>query len=91
MEEPLEALERRGISLRRLAIDHASPKGMLPRYRVLLGSDEYWFPNKSAMEEFLDSQQEKMGRELKTADEEMRQSGSEGDGEGAKAAAEPDR
>ncbi|QDU35722.1 DNA gyrase subunit B [Maioricimonas rarisocia] len=86
MEEPLEALERRGISLRRLAIDHASPKGMLPRYRVLLGSDEHWFPNKSAMEEFLDSEQEKMGRELKTADEEMRQTAGESGSTDAEAA-----
>ncbi|MFV0443813.1 MAG: DNA gyrase subunit B [Planctomycetaceae bacterium] len=47
IEEPLEALERRGISLRRLAMDHATDEGLLPRFRVFVGGEEHWVPKKS--------------------------------------------
>lgn len=52
LEEPLEALERRGISLRRLAIDHATDDGLLPRYRVFLGGEEHWFATKPELDAF---------------------------------------
>ncbi|MEZ6144478.1 MAG: DNA gyrase subunit B [Planctomycetaceae bacterium] len=69
IEEPLETLERRGISLRRLSIDHATDAGLLPRYRVFLGAEEHWFAGKSELDEFLASEQQKIGEELKVADE----------------------
>jgi DNA gyrase subunit B len=47
IEEPLEALERRGISIRRLAIDHATEEGLLPRFRVFVGGEEHWLAKKS--------------------------------------------
>jgi DNA gyrase subunit B len=52
VEEPLEALERRGISLRRLAIDHATEEGLLPRYRVFVGGEEQWFAKKADLDAF---------------------------------------
>jgi len=56
IEEPLEALERRGISLRRLATEHATPDGLLPRYRTSKGTDERWFATREEMDAFLSSQ-----------------------------------
>ncbi len=69
IEEPLETLERRGISLRRLSIDHATDAGLLPRYRVFLGAVEHWFSTKAQMDEFLAAEQQKVGAALKVADE----------------------
>ncbi len=69
IEEPLETFERRGISLRRLAVDHVTSNGRLPRFRVFLGAKEHWFANKAALDEFLASEQQKAGTELKVADE----------------------
>src|SRR4029077_19399903 len=43
MEEPLITLERRGIDLRYLAGRHLTERGLLPRYRVFLGSEQHWF------------------------------------------------
>ena len=68
LEEPIEAIERRGISLRRLAIDHATPEGMLPRFRVIIGVDELWFATKAEVDAHLAQHQEKTGQELKLAD-----------------------
>ncbi|HWL08271.1 MAG TPA: DNA gyrase subunit B [Planctomicrobium sp.] len=56
IEEPLEALERRGISLRRLATEHATPDGLLPRYRTFKGTEENWFATREEMDAFLSSQ-----------------------------------
>jgi DNA gyrase subunit B len=50
IDEPLEVLERRGISLRRLAIDHATEEGLLPRYRVFVGGDEQWLAKKTDLD-----------------------------------------
>ncbi|MCA9077001.1 MAG: DNA gyrase subunit B [Planctomycetaceae bacterium] len=82
IEEPLETLERRGISLRRLAIDHTTEAGMLPRYRVFLGVDEHWFASKSQMDDFLATEKQKIGSEIKVADEipQADQNGDESEG-----------
>jgi DNA gyrase subunit B len=69
LEEPLEALERRGISLRRLASNHATSDGRLPRYRVFRGTEEKWFASKDEMETFLAEQEKQEGKELKVSDE----------------------
>lgn len=56
LEEPLEALERRGLSLRRLAMEQASPDGLLPRYRAFVGAQEHWFTTRDELEAFVASQ-----------------------------------
>ena len=69
VEEPLEALERRGIPLRRFAIEQSTQEGLLPRYRVFLGGEEQWFAKKADLEAFQAEQQQQTGTKLKTADE----------------------
>jgi len=68
LEEPLEALERRGINLRTLGMGFATPEGLLPRYRIFLGADQHWFSTKGELDAFLAEQQKKTGTELKVAD-----------------------
>ncbi|WP_437191517.1 DNA gyrase subunit B [Planctomicrobium sp. SH527] len=65
IEEPLEALERRGISLRRLASEHATPEGLLPRYRTIKGTDERWFATREEMDAFLAAQSSQVVLETK--------------------------
>jgi len=69
LEEPLEALERRGIDLRYLATHHATPEGLLPRFRVFIGREEHWFADKESLDAFLESEERKRGGELTVADE----------------------
>ncbi|MGE0376989.1 MAG: DNA gyrase subunit B [Planctomycetaceae bacterium] len=69
IEEPLETLERRGLNLRRLAVDHVTSDGCLPRFRAFLGAAEHWFADKSTLDAFLSQEQQKAGAELKVADE----------------------
>lgn len=67
IEEPLEALERRGISLRRLAIDHATPDGLLPRFRAFHGGQENWFASREELDAFVAQQ----GHPMKSADHDL--------------------
>jgi len=69
LEEPLEALERRGIDLRYLASHHKTSEGCLPRYRVFLGRSQYWFAHKHDLDEFLADEEAKRGAELVVADD----------------------
>jgi DNA gyrase subunit B len=69
MEEPLEALERRGIGLRFLAAHHGTEAGLLPRYRVFLGNEEHWFADKEEMDKFLSAETARRGEELSVADD----------------------
>lgn len=68
LEEPLESLERRGLNLRSLAQNFATPEGLLPRYRIFLGSEQHWFSSKGDVDTFLEEQQKQHGAELKVAD-----------------------
>ena len=72
IEEPIEALERRGVALRRLITDHATAGELLPRFRVTLAGQDYWFAAKTDVEAFLEEQQQQLGIPLKVADEELR-------------------
>ncbi|WP_437227391.1 DNA gyrase subunit B [Planctomicrobium sp. SH661] len=54
--EPLEALERRGISLLRLAREHTSSDGMLPRFRAFRGTEEKWFSTREELDAYLAEQ-----------------------------------
>lgn len=69
LEEPLEAMERRGIDLRQVATRYATAEGYLPRYRVLLGRDQHWFSTKEEVEAFISAEEKKRGGELKVAAE----------------------
>lgn len=68
LEEPLEVLERRGISLRRLAMEQTTKEGLLPRYRVTQGVVDHWFRTKTEVEEFLLEQQADQGQPLEVAE-----------------------
>jgi DNA gyrase subunit B len=68
LDEPLEVLERRGISLRRFAIDRTTTDGLLPRYRVILGTEVYWFDSKQKTEDFLTGQGRDGNGRLSVAD-----------------------
>lgn len=89
LEEPLEALERRGISLRRVAIDHATPGGYLPRFRVFVGTEAHWFATKAEVDALLEK--ENLQRDvLESAQVDAvtsEEPSAEGDGESAEAEA----
>jgi DNA gyrase subunit B len=67
LEEPLQILERRGLSLP-VFLRRVGPAG-LPIYRVLAGGKEHWFPTSADRDAFLKAEQERLGRELVVADE----------------------
>ena len=69
LEEPLEAMERRGLDLRQLSARYATADGYLPRYRVFLGRDQHWFSTKEEMDVFISAEELKRGTELKVATE----------------------
>jgi DNA gyrase subunit B len=69
LEEPLGTLDRRGVDLRFLALNHTTPEGLLPRYRVFLGKEQHWFADKAALEVFLAAEEARQGKELRVADE----------------------
>ena len=63
MEDPIFALERRGIALRRHAVRQDPESGNLPVFHVFLGSEEHWFRSRKELETFL-SEREAEGTEL---------------------------
>jgi DNA gyrase subunit B len=68
LEEPLETLERRGIDLKHLATHHATPEGLLPRYRVFVGREQHWFADEAERDKFLEEEEAKRGEEFHVAD-----------------------
>ncbi len=77
MEEPLFALERRGIDLRTHATRQDSASGSLPVFHVFLGGEEHWFASRKELEAFL-SEREAEGTELEL---ESNSAGGEGEPE----------
>ena len=69
LEEPLETLERRGISLRYFASNHQTSEGLLPRYRIILGREQHWLEDQEQVDAFLTKRKEELGHELSVADE----------------------
>ena len=69
LEEPLETLERRGVSLGFLLKNEVTADGLLPRFRIFIGPDQFWFQSKEDMEKFLEEEQEKRGVEFEIADD----------------------
>ena len=69
LEEPLLALERRGISLRAHALRQDPVTGRLPIYHVFLGREEHWFTTREKLDEFLAAQEQETGEELSLTDD----------------------
>jgi len=88
IEESLIALERRGISVHRIAADQATAEGLLPRYRITQGVTDTWFATKSDVDAFLEAQKAEQGKEIKVADESLKSDEPKGEGEGDEAAEE---
>ncbi len=69
LEDPLTALERRGISLRAHALRQDPETAKLPVFHVFLGSQEHWFSTRAELNTFIQEQEEATGGELTMADE----------------------
>ncbi len=69
LDEPLEMLERRGLTLRLLARRVHETDGTLPQYRVFLGRREDWFHNKEDRDAFVAAEEKRLGHELSVASE----------------------
>lgn len=67
LEEPFEAIERRGIDLRLVANQYVNSEGQIPRYRVFLGREQNWFMTREEVEAYIHSEQVKRGREFAIA------------------------
>lgn len=68
LEEPLETLDRRGIDLKHVATNYATDDGLIPEFRVFLDHQPMWFANKVAVDEFLESEKKRTGKEFRIAD-----------------------
>ena len=64
MEEPMLALERRGIGLKTHAERIDFETGRLPVFHVFWGSEEHWFINRNKLDEFLTEKKKSLGHEL---------------------------
>ncbi|GAB4139617.1 MAG: DNA gyrase subunit B [Planctomycetaceae bacterium] len=64
LEEPLETLERRGISLNYLLDNALSEEGLLPRYRVFVGSQQHWIANKNDLDQFITQTEATVNQEI---------------------------
>ncbi|QDT67107.1 DNA gyrase subunit B [Planctomycetes bacterium MalM25] len=64
MEEPLTALERRGVSLKIHAERQDHESGKLPVYHVFFGMEEHWFTSRKEVDDFISQKQEEAGDEL---------------------------
>ncbi|REJ97100.1 MAG: DNA gyrase subunit B [Planctomycetota bacterium] len=69
LEDPLTALERRGISLRAHALRQDPATAKLPVFHVFLGGQEHWFTTRSDLNAFIAEQEEATGGELTMVDE----------------------
>ncbi len=75
LEEPLETLDRRGVDLRHVAVGHQTAEGLIPRYRVYVGREQYWFSTKEELDKFLAEEQDRRGEEFEVADEAVHKPG----------------
>jgi DNA gyrase subunit B len=79
LEESLQILERRGLSL--AAFLARAGDGPLPIFRVLLGGREHWFATAGDVDAFRRQEQERLGHEL-VVGEELRFGSGHGNGNG---------
>ena len=68
IEEPLAALERRGINLRTHAARQDPETGKLPMFHVFLGQEEHWFISRTDLNTFVEEQEKETGQELQVAE-----------------------
>jgi DNA gyrase subunit B len=68
LEESVLILERRGLTLGHL-LGKATPAGLLPIYRVVLGGTEHWFATSAEADKFRMEEQTRRGHEFVVADE----------------------
>jgi DNA gyrase subunit B len=68
IEEPLTALERRGLNLRTHASRQDPETGKLPMFHVFLGQEEYWFISRTELNTFVEDQEKETGQELQVAE-----------------------
>ena len=68
LEEPLAALERRGINLRTHAMRQDQGSGKLPMFHVYLGQEEHWFISRTDLNAFVEQQEKEAGEELQVAE-----------------------
>ena len=68
IEEPLTALERRGINLRTHAARQDPETGKLPMFHVFLGKEEHWFVSRTELNTFVEKQEQEAGQELQVAE-----------------------
>lgn len=69
MSDPLDTLERRGVTLRFLHQSQLIRDGELPRFQVFVGKEPHWFYDKAGMDQFLEEEKERRGGEFEVADE----------------------
>ena len=62
LEEPLLALERRGISLRAHAARRDPATGRLPVFHVYVGAQEHWFTSREQLDAFLAQREAEAGK-----------------------------
>lgn len=79
LSEPLETLERRGVTLRYLQQNDLLKDGNLPRYQVFIGKEPHWFFDKKDMEQFLSEETERRGTEFEVAQEQQMEKNGDGD------------
>ena len=70
MEDAVQTMERRGVSLRAHANRIDPVTGRLPLFRVFLGSEEHWLANRQEVDAFVKKKEEELGTELTVNDEE---------------------
>jgi DNA gyrase subunit B len=83
LEEPLYALERRGINLGDHAARQEPDSGKLPVYHVFLGPEEHWFPTRRQLDQFLARHEQDTGKEVKVSDAPPGEPNGEGNGQQA--------
>jgi DNA gyrase subunit B len=71
VEDPITALERRGLSLRGLIARRQADTGLLPVFHLLCGAEEHWFATKEQLDQFLQSAQAERGEEFELEDAEV--------------------
>ena len=76
LEEPLAALERRGVSLRAHADRQDPETARLPVFHVFLGRQDHWFTSRAKLNEFVEEQEASAGGELEVAEEHDETNGS---------------
>ena len=70
MEDAIQTLERRGVSLKAHANRIDLQTGRLPLFRVFLGSEEHWLANRQEVDAFVKKKEEETGSELTVNDDE---------------------